>query len=352
MPLWQLALLAALLGALIGTLLFATSLVVKKIGCTNATLRRIEEALVSANHRAAQSVVKAADTVSVSPSETFSSVATAGYLTVRDLKMVSGAPSATTGNSPVMHHDRRMNLQRRMELDRRNRLERRIHSERPAAIETSGETAERVDVAASDTAEVAAGPCVPAAVTDLAPVEPVTPVIPESPMVWVSPAAVSTVSISPAVLEFPTESELPVQSGPAMKSESSVPFETCGVLLRSAVSPVAPVGEELPTSFQPSQAAEPNGQRVPAVGLPARVEDAQAELENHKFDSRDLSSQPTALPSEDSVTVITDRDQPPSAHKDSLRPAGAVGEDAAAKRNQELYLMLSSQRRRRRARGG
>lgn len=352
MALWQFVVMGALLAALIGTLLFATSVVAKRIGYTNAALRRIEEALVSANHRAAQSLVKAAETVSASPSETFSSAATPGYLTVRDLKMISGASGPVTESSPAMHADPRTSLQRQIELDRRNRPERRIPSERPAPIETSGETAVRVSVTGHDAQEVAGEPCVSAALTNWAPVVPVTPATSVSPMVCVSPAAVSIASMSPVVSELLPGSEFHVVSGSAMTSESLVPLESRAVEPDGAALPVASMHKKWPIAIPQSQAAEPNGQSAATVGLSDSVEGVTAELENQReLDTGNLSCHPT-VSSEDSVAVTSDSDQSPSVNSDSLRPAGAVDEDEAAKRNQEMYLLLSSQRRRRRARGG
>src|SRR5262249_44670553 len=153
----------------------------------------------------------------------------------------------------------------------------------------------------------------------------------------VSPATVSTAPMSPVASELPPTSESRVVSESAMTPESPVPFESHATVSEGAVLPVDSVGEEWSTSIPESHAAEPNGQRVAAVGSSASVQGVTPESENlDGLDTGGLSCQATAPISEDSAAAISKSDQPPSVSNDSRRPGDAVGEDAATKRDQEM----------------
>ena len=103
MAFWQFIVIAVLIGGvlmLIGGLLLQARSLVNRVGSTNETLKRIEEALLAAAAQppGAHAPVTAPE-VSRSPDISPGNEIVASYLTLRDLKVISGASLASVAGS-------------------------------------------------------------------------------------------------------------------------------------------------------------------------------------------------------------------------------------------------------------
>jgi hypothetical protein len=87
------------IAGLIGALLACAMNLINRVRAVNATLRRIEEALLSLNRvKAIDSAVKSAEPVKPSRPDDADSV---GFLTIRDLKMMSGGDRQSADRAPI-----------------------------------------------------------------------------------------------------------------------------------------------------------------------------------------------------------------------------------------------------------
>jgi hypothetical protein len=110
MALWQFIVIAVLIGAL----LVYAGVLANRIGCTNATLKRIEEALLVTDGPMRHAATRAAE-VARSP-EVSGIDGDASYLTIRDLKVSSRVTRSSSEKSVAMSPESRDALKMRIEL--------------------------------------------------------------------------------------------------------------------------------------------------------------------------------------------------------------------------------------------